>query len=134
MKRQWLLASVGAALAASACTPEPAPVTGSSARYVAVPLEASGDLYLVDTELGLTWRRVQHEFPDGSVAAWVPVERMTQKAWAELVAGKVATNAAGAVGSAPLRISLPAGAFANSPSGKPSASAMPPGQQRATTP
>lgn len=102
-----------------ACTPKAAPDARSPARYVAVPLEATGELYLVDTELGLTWRRVQHEFPDGSVAAWVPVERMTQKTWAELTAGKVATDAAGTVGSAPVRLSLPTGAPAKGPLGGP---------------
>lgn len=107
MNGHWFLAPVGTALVLAGCTHATTPVPDESARYVAVPIEASGELYPVDTRLGLTWRLVQCDFPDRSVAAWVQVERMTEKAWIDLASGAAPKGAVQPASSAPIRFALP---------------------------
>lgn len=91
------------------CTQSPSPEATDSGRYVMVPLETTGELYLLDTRLGITWRRVQaSQGGDKQTVAWIPVDRMTEAALLDLAARPPGEARAGSKGPVRVPMTVPA--------------------------
>lgn len=103
------LAVLACMLGTWGCSQSPTPQVTDTGRYVMVPLETTGELFLLDTRLGITWRRVQAgQDGDRQTVAWIAVDRMTEAALLGPAAGPPGDATAGSKGIVRVPMTAPA--------------------------